>query len=120
MYIDGLHVVSNDGLHGATERCGDLRLAQGKHIAYVDGFQNGGAGDIRATYKGPDTFDKTDWVGSADCAAHPGWQLDVFRGSNLLATPNTRGMPSVGSSVIQTIDINSQSRFNFAVSGTPQ
>ena len=120
VYIDGIQVVDDDGLHGPTERCGDIRLGQGKHIAFVDGFQAGGGGSIVVKYQGPDTFDKKVYVSSNDCNAHPGWDFRVFAGRDLLRVPMTRGMRQVGQSIIQTIDIDQQSRFNYAVPATPE
>ena len=123
MWVDGLRVVSNDGSHAPVERCGSMVLAQGHHIAYVDGFDgsDGGAGVyLEVTYKGPDTFGKVDHVRSVDCKAHPGWNLEVYRGHDLREIPNTLGMHQVGNAVVQTIDLKSQYFFNLAAPACPQ
>ncbi len=54
LFIDGQRVVSNDGLHGAREKSGRIRLAAGQHRIRVTYFQAGGGMLLEAFYAGPD------------------------------------------------------------------
>jgi hypothetical protein len=53
LYIDGMLVVSNDGIHGATERYGSIGLTQGVHGIRVEYFENQGGQVLEVAYEGP-------------------------------------------------------------------
>jgi hypothetical protein len=53
LYIDGVHVVDNDGLHGAQERSGTISLTAGKHLIKVDFIEATGGALLEASYAGP-------------------------------------------------------------------
>ena len=53
LYIDGIKVVDNDGLHGANERSGNIILSSGDHYLTVDFFESGGGELITAQWEGP-------------------------------------------------------------------
>ncbi len=51
--VDGRRVVDNDGLHGALEKSGRIRLTAGRHRLKVRYFQAGGGMLLKAYYSGP-------------------------------------------------------------------
>ncbi len=53
LYIDGIKVVDNDGLHGPQERSGSITLSPGDHYLTVDFFELGGGELITAQWEGP-------------------------------------------------------------------
>jgi hypothetical protein len=53
MFIDGQLVVDNDGLHGAQERSGTVRLAAGTHVLRVVYFNGVGSRSLGASWQGP-------------------------------------------------------------------
>ena len=55
LYVNGVHVVNNGGLHGARKHGGTIRLARGYHFMKVDFFENHGGAYLQVTYRGPDT-----------------------------------------------------------------
>ncbi len=58
LYIDGVLVVNNDGLHGAIEKSGQIGLKAGLHAINVEYFQQGGGDSLSVSYNGP-TISKT-------------------------------------------------------------
>lgn len=50
LYIDGKTVVSNDGLHSATERNGEIALQKGVHLFSLDFFEGGGGYTLHLQY----------------------------------------------------------------------
>eukprot|EP01052_Picozoa_sp_SAG31_P009458 SAG31_NODE_497_length_14862_cov_6.951568_3_plen_551_part_00 len=48
LYIDGVVVVDNDGLHGAQSRSGDVQLDAGPHSIMILFFENGGGAMLQA------------------------------------------------------------------------
>lgn len=54
LWIDDAVVVNNDGLHGAVEKKGRVRLAAGKHRIAVAYFERGGAEGLQVFWEGPD------------------------------------------------------------------
>jgi hypothetical protein len=57
LYIDGKHVVFNDGLHGLQESNGKITLGQGAHVIRVEFFEAGGGQQLSVRWRGPG-FDK--------------------------------------------------------------
>ena len=56
VYIDGLLIVNNDGVHRGNARiCSVFRLTAGVHQVYVAGFETYTDSEIEITYSGPDT-----------------------------------------------------------------
>lgn len=53
LYIDGKLVIENDGLHGALEKQGQIKLAKGKHSLRITYFQAGGEFHLKAYISGP-------------------------------------------------------------------
>jgi hypothetical protein len=53
LYIDGIQVVDNDGLHGTQERSGSRTLTSGLHDIRVLFFENGGGESLTVQYQGP-------------------------------------------------------------------
>ena len=53
LFIDGKRVMANDGLHGATEKSGQIRLSAGRHRIRATYFQAGGGMKLEAFYAGP-------------------------------------------------------------------
>lgn len=54
LYIDGKLVIENDGLHGALEKQGPIKLSEGKHSLRISYFQAGGGFHLKADISGPD------------------------------------------------------------------
>lgn len=61
LYINGVKVVDNDGLHGARTQTGTVNLSAGLHKIDVLFFENGGGDSLSVSYSGADTGN----VGSA-------------------------------------------------------
>ncbi len=53
LFINGVEVVNNDGLHGNTERSGTISLASGIHEVEVQFFEKGGGEVLTWKYEGP-------------------------------------------------------------------
>lgn len=53
VYIDGVLVVNNDGLHGWEEKSGQIGLKSGKHAIRIGFFQATGDQGIEVKYSGP-------------------------------------------------------------------
>lgn len=53
LWIDGVRVVNNDGLHGMQKVVGTVPLAAGKHAIRVDFFEAGGAAGLLLRWQGP-------------------------------------------------------------------
>ncbi|HYG77983.1 MAG TPA: PA14 domain-containing protein [Planctomycetota bacterium] len=54
LYIGPYEVVDNDGLHGADEKKGDIKLKVGKHAISVHYFEKSGGEALTVSYQGPD------------------------------------------------------------------
>ena len=55
LYINGVEVVENDGLHGFRNRDGEIELEPGVHEIEVRYFENYGRAGLKLQYDGPDT-----------------------------------------------------------------
>ena len=53
LYIDGELVINNDGLHGAVEKEGLIKLSEGMHTWQINYFQAGGGFHLKASISGP-------------------------------------------------------------------
>ena len=53
LYIDGVQVVNNDGLHGTSEQSGVITLTQGYHNIIVTFFELGGDQVLNVSWQGP-------------------------------------------------------------------
>jgi len=54
LYIGPYEVVDHDGLHGADEKKGDIKLKVGKHAISVHFFEKSGGEALTVSYEGPD------------------------------------------------------------------
>lgn len=55
LFVDGIRVVDNDGLHGARLRTGSTSLSAGEHDIVIIFFENFGGDNLASTVSGPDT-----------------------------------------------------------------
>jgi hypothetical protein len=55
LYIDGIKVLDNDGLHGAVEKRATLTLGSGAHDIEIRYFENTGRQTLKFEWAGPDT-----------------------------------------------------------------
>jgi hypothetical protein len=53
LFIDGELVINNDGLHGALEKEGKIKLSEGSHTLKISYFQAGGGFHLKASVSGP-------------------------------------------------------------------
>jgi PKD repeat protein len=53
LYIDGVEIVDNDGLHGAVEQSGVVSLSSGLYPIRVTFFEKGGGQVLETRYEGP-------------------------------------------------------------------
>jgi hypothetical protein len=53
LWIDGMEIVDNDGLHGMIERSGAITLTQGSHTIMIRYFERGGNHGLIASWQGP-------------------------------------------------------------------
>jgi hypothetical protein len=51
MYLNGKHIINNDGLHGPEQKCAEVNMKHGRNAVTVTGFQKGGGAYMEATYK---------------------------------------------------------------------
>ena len=54
LWIDGVEVVNNDGLHGSATESGSITLGPGEYTVVIGFFENGGSDSLSATIDGPD------------------------------------------------------------------
>ncbi|MDB9955603.1 PA14 domain-containing protein, partial [Flavobacteriaceae bacterium] len=59
LFIDGVEIVDNDGIHGQEERSGSVTLEEGVYPITILFFQGGGGFSLSASYAGP-LITKTD------------------------------------------------------------
>ncbi len=55
LFIDGVPVLDNDGLHGTRTRSVTVDLDEGSHDIEIRYFENGGAQTLQLSWNGPDT-----------------------------------------------------------------
>jgi hypothetical protein len=53
LFIDDTLVIDHDGLHGATDKDGELQLAAGRHALRVNFFEAGGGQELRLSWRKP-------------------------------------------------------------------
>ena len=71
LFIDGVPVIDNDGLHGTSTRSVTLDLEPGAHAIEIRYFENTGAQTLQLTWSGPDTGGVTELLGG-DALQQPG------------------------------------------------
>jgi alpha-L-fucosidase len=54
LWIDGVKVVDNDGLHGPDEKSGAIALEKGLHAIRLDYIQDTGGAELKVHWQGPD------------------------------------------------------------------
>ncbi|MDA1007823.1 MAG: M12 family metallo-peptidase [Planctomycetota bacterium] len=59
LYLDGVQVVLNDGLHGMVKVSGTVPLASGKHALRVEFFEGGGGAGLLMRWSGPNVTETT-------------------------------------------------------------
>lgn len=55
LFVDGVEIVDNDGLHGLVTANGSTTLTPGEHLVEIIYFESGGGDSMSATISGPDT-----------------------------------------------------------------
>ncbi|MEO1500401.1 MAG: Hint domain-containing protein [Pseudomonadota bacterium] len=55
IFINGVEVVDNDGLHGTATESGTITLPPGEHLIEIIYFENNGGNTLSGTISGPDT-----------------------------------------------------------------
>lgn len=55
LFVDGVEVVDNDGLQGATSDSGSISLSAGEHLIEIIYFENSGDEVLSSSVSGPDT-----------------------------------------------------------------
>jgi hypothetical protein len=55
LYIDGIHLINNDGLHGPEMKGAHMTLSKGFHFLKVTFFEAQGVATLKVSYKGADT-----------------------------------------------------------------
>ena len=53
LYVDGVLVVDNDGLHGPVKKAGAVGLQAGMHRLRIEYFNGGGGKELEVSWKGP-------------------------------------------------------------------
>ncbi len=53
LFIDDSEVINNDGLHGAFEKSGSIKLRPGMHAIKLQYFDGGGIQELKVSYSGP-------------------------------------------------------------------
>jgi len=76
LYLDGLHLINNDGLHGSQEASATVNLEKGLHRLRIEYFQAGGGRDLALFWKLPDS-EKTQVPASA--FFHTGYGADLLK-----------------------------------------
>ncbi|MEP3440976.1 MAG: Hint domain-containing protein [Sulfitobacter sp.] len=66
VFINGVEVVDNDGLHGTATASGSITLPPGEHLVEIIYFENNGGNTLSGTISGPDTGDS-----AVDLASYP-------------------------------------------------
>jgi len=74
LYIDGVPVLDNDGLHGTQTRSVSVNLDEGAHQIEVRYFENGGSQTLQLAWSGPDTGGVNEVISGE--AFHHGATLD--------------------------------------------
>jgi Ca2+-binding RTX toxin-like protein len=86
LFVDGVAVLDNDGLHGTRTRSVTLELDEGPHEIEVRYFENGGAQTLQMSWSGPDTGGATQLI-DGTALAQPG----AFDVENTSVTENVDG-----------------------------
>ena len=133
LYIDGVPVVSNDGLHSLTEKSGTIGLKAGKHAIRVSYFQHGGDQTLAVNYAGPGVskqpipstalYRVSGDSGNLLPAVNPsnvvnGVNYEYYEQSNITYLPDFNSMTPVKTGSSNTFDISQANRssdysFNF-------
>ncbi|MEJ6394387.1 Hint domain-containing protein [Gymnodinialimonas sp. 2305UL16-5] len=66
IFINGVEVVDNDGLHGTVTASGTITLPPGEHLIEIIYFENNGGNTLSGTISGPDSGG-----GAVDLASYP-------------------------------------------------
>jgi hypothetical protein len=66
LFVDGVRIVDNDGLHSSRLRTGSTVLGPGEHDIVIVFFENTGGDNLSATISGPDTSNTPINITTAD------------------------------------------------------
>jgi len=119
LYVDGVMIDNDGGLHGTKKVCGDVKLVPGVHAIKASFFQHGGGAYMRITYKGADTGGAHMPIPSTSLTSVPEppkpsqWSMKVFKQiSDVDSRPMTRVMDLVGTShTIPSINFENRKTF---------
>lgn len=93
LWINGVRVVNNDGLHGATTRSGNITLTAGDYAFEVRFFENGGSSNCTAFWSGPGVPSTTIIPSSAfSCEPSSDWPA-LALASSVMLTGSSGGDP---------------------------
>jgi len=126
LFVDGVKIVNNDGLHGARRKCGSTKLTSGNHKVEVKGFQHHGGAYQRATYSGPDTNGRNRRMVSLPTKGPslPGpsqWEMRMYKTSYspFQVVPDVSHMTYVGRATISNIYFSRLSHLRRWIPKTP-
>lgn len=127
VYVDDAKIVDNDGLHGPTERCGDIALTTGRHTVMTDGFQHYGGAYMSLTYSGPDTgglaikrFVQSSSGKAPKEPATSKWTMRMYKANfNLYTMPNLAFLQLVGENKVRSIDFRGLDQMREVAPSTP-
>ncbi|MEP5759114.1 MAG: PA14 domain-containing protein [Litoreibacter sp.] len=98
LFINGVEVVENDGLHGFRDREGSVELEPGTHEIELRYFENTGKAGLNLQFKGPDTDGAYEPVeASSELAANADGQLSFavdLGGLNDVSSVSLSGLPT--------------------------
>ncbi len=125
IFIDGVEVVNNDGVHGLVTVTGDpVTLTAGEHVIEIIYFENNGGNAMTATISGPDTggtatslagYDglqtptgaDTITGGAGDDTLFGGGDSDVFNIAEADGTDTITGGEDTGNTDVDTVTYDS-------------
>jgi hypothetical protein len=126
LFVDGVKLVNNDGLHGAYEKCGSTKLTTGNHKVEIRGFNHHGGAYQTATYTGPDTKGRTRRMVSLPTKGPelPGpsqWEMRMYKTNYepFQVVPDVSHMDYVGRATISNIYFTTLSQLRQWIPKTP-
>lgn len=96
LFVNGIEVVDNDGLHGFRNRDGQVELEPGRHEIELRYFENAGRAGLKLDWRGPDTGDAFATVEAAPGIAADGDAAPVaieVSGLTEVAAVTVEGLP---------------------------
>ena len=108
LYVNGVEVIDNDGLHGFRTRSGEIELEPGTHSIEVRYFENTGHAGLKLEWEGPGTD------GRALVTAPGADDLQTVSGMPVALSLDVETMDASGTTTIQglppgsTVDVGDQ------------